>query len=154
VKDPRTYAIIGAGMRVHSELGPGYLEKVYHDALQIEFAEHDIPHRREVPLPIAYRGKPLGHPYYADFLCHHEVIVEIKAQTDRAEVDRNQLIHYLKGTGCTTGILLNFGERRLDFQRFIYVNGWHAAPVTGLPSHTEAAPSDASESSETDPTQA
>ena len=122
-KDPRTHQIIGAAMRVHSDLGPGFLEAVYHDCLEIEFAESGIPAAREIALPITYHGKPVKTPYRADFLCFDQVIVELKAKRDLAEADRNQVVHYLKASGRDIGLLLNFGEPKLDFQRFAYNHG-------------------------------
>src|SRR5690349_3294818 len=106
-RDPRTYAIIGAAMEVHRELGPGCLEAVYHRALAQEFEARGIPAIHEQEVPVAYKGRPLGAPYRADFVCFGEVIVEVKAKRDLSEPDRNQVIHYLKATRLRTGLLLN-----------------------------------------------
>jgi GxxExxY protein len=73
------YAIVGAAMEVHSELGPGFLEGVYGDALVLESEGRGIPFEREVDIPVLYKGKTLPHTYRADFLAFGQVIIEIKA---------------------------------------------------------------------------
>lgn len=118
-RDPRTYAIIGAAMEVHRELGPGFLERVYQEALAIEFEERAIPYRREPELPIDYKGRPLKTKYNADFLCMDEVVVETKAQSGLTGTDEAQLLHYLKATGYHVGLLLNFGTPSLQFKRMV-----------------------------------
>ena len=77
--DPRTYAIIGAALEVHSRLGCGFLEPVYQEALAAEFTQRDIPFAREVEFPITYRDRRLNVCYRADFVCFGSVIVEVKA---------------------------------------------------------------------------
>jgi GxxExxY protein len=78
IRDPQTYAIIGAAMEVHRIFGCGFLEPVYQAALAMEFRLRAIPFRREVELPLAYKGEDLAVKYKADFTCHNEVIVELK----------------------------------------------------------------------------
>ncbi len=77
--DPRTYAIIGAAMEVYKQLGCGFLEPVYQESLAIEFTKRSVPFRREVRLPIHYKGQLLGTSYCADFICLESVVVELKA---------------------------------------------------------------------------
>ena len=77
--DPRTYAIIGAAMEGHKQLGCGFLEPVYQEALTVEFSRQNIPFKREVRLPIHYKGQLLAPIYCADFICFDSVIVELKA---------------------------------------------------------------------------
>ncbi len=126
-RDSRTYEIIGAAMAVHRELGPGFLESVYADAMVVELRARGVPFAREVRLPIVYRGQPLPGHARVDFLCFDEVIVELKAQSTLGKADASQVIHYLKAALLETGLLLNFGEPRLNYERFIFT---HAAPVS------------------------
>lgn len=118
-KDPETYAIIGAAMEVHGELGNGFLEGVYHDALEIEFNRLAIPFAREHLVPVTYKGHVLGTPYRADFVCYGSVIVELKAIKALSEVESAQVLHYLKATGFKRALLINFATLRLEYRRFI-----------------------------------
>jgi len=79
VRDEKTYKIIGAALEVHKELGCGFLEAVYQEALEREFTSQQIPFKPQPIIQIAYKGKPLDKTYQPDFVCFDEVIVEIKA---------------------------------------------------------------------------
>lgn len=116
--DSQTYAIIGAAMEVHARLGAGFLEAVYQEALAIELEHLNIPFRREVDIPITYREVQLACVYRADFVCFGDVIVELKALRQITDVERAQTIHYLRATGMKRALLLNFGARSLQQERF------------------------------------
>ena len=119
MKDPQTYAIIGAAMEIHRQLGSGFLENVYHEALRIELDERSIPHSREVDLIILYKGQLLPCGYRADFICYGEVLVELKAIKQLSSIERAQVINYLKATGPRRAILLNFGAGSLEYERLV-----------------------------------
>ncbi len=118
-KDPETYAIIGASMTVHRELGNGFLEAVYQDALEKEFQYLSIPYKREVKLPVFYRGQQLSSYYQADFICFDSIIVELKALQRLSGTEEAQVINYLKASGLHRALLLNFGVKSLQHKRLV-----------------------------------
>jgi GxxExxY protein len=120
LNDPETYAIIGAAMAVHTELGCGFLEAVYKAALTIEMRRRAIPFEREVGLPIVYKGEPLPLSYRVDFVCVDAVIVEVKAHDALTAIDLAQALNYLRGAGLERGLLLNFGGRTLEHRRVVW----------------------------------
>ena len=118
--DPETYAIIGAAMEVHRELGCGFLEIPYQEALAQELNEGGIPFAREATLLILYKGRPLDCLYRADFICFGTIIVELKAIKTISSIEEAQLLNYLKATGHERGLLLNFGAPSLQIKRMIF----------------------------------
>jgi len=121
-KDPRTFEIIGAALEVHKELGTGFLEAVYQEALGIEFNLRKIPFKREIDLPVSYKNKTLSTGYRADFICYNDIIIELKAINQLSGKEESQVINYLKATNIETGLLLNFGGKSLEYKRFILQN--------------------------------
>jgi GxxExxY protein len=120
MKDERTYKIIGAAMEVHKELGCGFLEAVYQEALEREFLTQGIPHKAQAVVEIFYKGKPLNKVYQPDFVCYDEVVIEIKAISGLTGLEESQLINYLKATGLKVGLLINFGNKSLEHRRLVY----------------------------------
>ena len=120
MRDERTYKIIGAAMEVHRELGCGFLEGVYQEALAIEFKMQGIPYEQQKLIEIMYKKKPMEKKYQPDFLCYDEIIVEIKALSRLTGNDEAQAINYLKATKLSIGLLINFGTKSLEYKRLIY----------------------------------
>jgi len=119
-RDAQTHAIIGAAMEVHTELGAGFLESVYQEALMREFLLRGIAFAAEVELPIHYKGERLVTFFRADFICYGEVVVELKAVKTLSGAEESQLLNYLKATGNERGLLLNFGGPRLEVKRMVF----------------------------------
>jgi len=117
--EQETFKIIGACMNVHKSLGNGFLESVYQEALEKEFRKQQIPFIRHPKLSIMFDGKPLDKFFVADFVCFNSIILELKASTFIHQDNSKQTINYLKATGLTVGLLVNFGESSLKWKRFI-----------------------------------
>jgi len=114
------YAIIGAAIEVHREMGPGFLEPVYQEALGIEFEFRDIPNQTQVRLQINYKGKQLSKEYIPDYVCFDKIIIELKALERLSGREEAQLLNYLKVSGMRVGVLINFGSAgKLEWKRFI-----------------------------------
>ena len=114
------FVIINAAMEGHRELGHGFLEAVYQEALELEFKERKIQYKREKPLNIFYKGQQLNKEYSADFVCYDKIIVELKALTELNSIHESQLINYLKATRLRVGLLINFGASSLEFKRLVH----------------------------------
>ena len=114
-----TYKIIGLAMEVHKNLGKGFLEIVYKDALELEFQWNKIPYLREKPYNIEYKGTPLKRFYVADFIGYEKIVIEVKAQNSIIDENYKQTINYLAVSKLTVGLILNFGEDSLNFKRVI-----------------------------------
>lgn len=121
--DKETYSIIGACMNVHKELGCGFLEAVYQEALAKEFDLIKIPYKKEVELDVFYKGQKLNTFYKADFICYDSVIVELKALTNLGNNEQSQVINYLKASKLKKGLLINFGTKSLEYKRIVLEKG-------------------------------
>ena len=115
--EEHTGKIINACMEVHNELGNGFLEPVYQEALEEEFKIQGIPYVREKLLPVMYKGKQLKKEYYADFVCYDDVIVELKAVSVLSKPHKAQVLNYLNAANKEIGLLINFGETKLKWER-------------------------------------
>ncbi len=114
------YAIVGAGIEVHNELGSGFAEAVYQEAMEIELRRLEIPFESQKVLRIHYKGQLLAKEYIADLVCFGTVIVEIKSQRELKRREECQIINYLKATKLQVGVLMNFGDPgRLDWHRMV-----------------------------------
>ena len=118
IRDPETYAVIGAAMEIYNQLGRGFLENVYQEAMLVELETRGIASRCQVDIPIYYKGRLLPCNYRADFVCYGGIIVELKATKSLTDVERAQVLNYLKATGFKRALLINFGAGSLEFERF------------------------------------
>ena len=115
-----SYKIVGAAFKVYNGLGPGFLEAVYQEALEIELQKQGIPFEREKELKIQYDGIELKQTYKADFVCFGKIIVELKAVSSLEDAHRSQVYNYLRATGYKLGLLLNFGSSdELEKERIV-----------------------------------
>lgn len=114
-----TYKIIGLCMSVHGELGKGFSEVVYGDALEIEFIDHNINYSREATYDIQYKGNLLPHKYKADFIIENKIVLEIKAIRCLTDSHIKQTLNYLAVSKLKLGLLINFGEDSLNHKRVI-----------------------------------
>lgn len=114
-----SYAIIGACIKVHSELGAGFLEAVYQEALEKEFTKRNIPFQRQPKLSLFFDGEKLEKYYIADFLCYYSIVLELKATSYLAEFNIKQLQNSLKASKQRLGILINFGTPSLTYKRIL-----------------------------------
>jgi len=117
IHEELTYKIIGAAMEVYNELGSGFLESVYQEAFEIELQKQNIPYQKEVLLNIIYKDITLKKHFYADFICYGKIVIELKALSKIAPEHYAQILNYLKATGHHVGLLLNFGEKTLNYKR-------------------------------------
>ncbi len=119
IYEKESYKIIGACISVHKELGCGFLEAVYKEALAIEFRNFGIPFEQETSLDIYFKSIKLNKKYIADFICYDKIILELKALGKTTTEHESQLLNYLKATELKLGILINFGEKSLKYKRFV-----------------------------------
>ena len=104
-------------MAVHNAIGYGFTEKVYQEALAMEFQERNIPFQREVEIHAKYKGKTLSATFVPDFICYDKIIVELKAVRELDDMHRAQALNYAKIADMKLALLINFGESRLVSER-------------------------------------
>jgi GxxExxY protein len=118
--ESETHAILGACFEVYREKGCGFLEDVYQECLELEFADRGIPFVPMPPLQLDYKGRILRKRYQPDFICFDEVILEIKACKHLEDSHRAQLMNYLRATKKRVGLLINFGHYpKTQHERFV-----------------------------------
>ena len=108
-------------MEVHRRLGPGFLESVYEEALAVEFEINGIGFKRQYELPVFYKERKIKQ-FICDFLVDNRIIVEIKAIKQIGEIEKLQVINYLKASSYEIGLLFNFGQKSLEWKRLINTN--------------------------------
>lgn len=119
-REKETYKIIGICMDVHKYLGPGLLEVVYKDALEIEFKENNIQFEREKEFQIEYKGEILQHKFYADFIVNEDIVLEVKAVKEFSNEHKAQVLNYMKLAKSEVGLLVNFQTKSLQHNRFVF----------------------------------
>jgi len=113
-----TREIIGAAMEVHSTLGPGFLENVYEEALAVEFELRNIRFERQKNVDVFYKNVKIKN-YVCDVMVENKVLIELKALNELTTNEHAQTLNYLKATGLKVGLLFNFGQKSLEYKRFI-----------------------------------
>lgn len=114
-----SYFVIGLCMDIHNELGKGFSEAVYSDALEIELKSNGVPFQKEVKFDIIYKGEKLKHHYYADYLVDDKFILELKAVEKISNSHIKQTLNYLAASKMQLGLIINFGEDSLSYKRVI-----------------------------------
>lgn len=118
--EQETFSLLGACFEVYKELGCGFLEPVYQEALEREFKSNQIQYIAQPLLEISYKGLQLNQFYKPDFICYNKIIVELKTVSALLDIHRSQLRNYLKATNLKVGLLINFGHHPLlEHERFI-----------------------------------
>ena len=114
-----SYNIIGVCLRVYHELGSGFLEAVYEQAMAKEFQASGIPFDRQVKLNIRYKGEALAKYYVADFICYDQIVLEVKTVSFLMKQHLSQTLNYLKATDKRLGLLVNYGRNRFEYRRVL-----------------------------------
>ena len=118
-KKNENYEIVGLCMEVHRILGPGLLEIVYKDALEIELKNNNIPYEREKEYNVEYKGIILSHKFYADFVVYDDIILEVKSVKEISNDHLAQTLNYMKLADTPIGIIANFQNKSLVHKRLI-----------------------------------
>ncbi len=115
-----SYLIVGMCMEVHNNLGAGFLEIVYKDALEYEFRKANIHYEREKEYVVNYKATILPHKFFADFVVMDKIILEVKAVSGISDEFVAQAINYLKVSGNKLAIIANFGELKMNYKRIVF----------------------------------
>ena len=119
-REEETFKIIGICMEVHRNLGPGLLEVVYKDALEIEFKANNLPFEREKEFSIEYKVVILPHKFYADFIVNEDIVLEVKAVKEFSGEHTAQVLNYMKLSESEIGLLVNFQNKSLQHKRLVF----------------------------------
>lgn len=114
-----SYKIVGLAIDARKELGYGYLEKVYENAMMVMLNRNGIVAQQQVPLKVMFQGVVIGD-YFPDIVVENQIILEIKSQDRIIDANKAQTLNYLKTTGLKLAIILNFGKTKLDYERLVY----------------------------------
>jgi GxxExxY protein len=114
------YAIIGAAMEVYNQLGAGFSEAIYQDAMEIELMSRKIPNVSQQDVFVFYKGQKLKNFFKPDLICYEKIVVELKALDHLTSREEEQILNYRRATGLPVGLLINFGrERNLEWKRMV-----------------------------------
>ncbi|MFQ6029026.1 MAG: GxxExxY protein [Dehalococcoidia bacterium] len=113
-----SFKIIGLAMKVHRQLGHGFLEKVYENALMVSFRKEGIQTEQQAPITVRFDGEVVGD-YYTDILVENKIILELKTVDKILDFHRAQALHYLEATGLRLAIILNFGKESFEYERLV-----------------------------------
>jgi GxxExxY protein len=113
-----SFKVVGLAMKVHNQLGHGFLEKVYENALMVLLRREGINAKQQAPIRVCFEGEVVGD-YYSDILVEDKIILELKVTEKIIDIHRAQILNYLKATGLKLAILLNFGQDRLVYERIV-----------------------------------
>lgn len=112
------YEVVGCAMKVHRELGYGFLEKVYENSMMVLLNKKSIKAKQQFPVPVHFENVVVGE-YFADFMIEDKILVELKTVEKITNVHFAQVLNYLKATGIKLGLLINFGPRKLEYERIV-----------------------------------
>ena len=114
-----SYQVMSAVFEVHNILGGGFLEKVYENALVVEFGIRNVPVETQKEINVSYKDESVGK-YYADMLVEGKIIIELKAVDKLGRGHEAQLLNYLKATGIKLGLLINMGGKSVEYKRLVF----------------------------------
>ena len=120
-----SFNIIGAAMEVHGIVGCGFTEPLYQEAFEEELRLREIPYVREKTFSYSYKGKGLSKSFRPDFICYDKVIVELKTVDEFTDEHFAQVLNYLKATDLELGLLINFGNKSLEYRRILRNSKWN-----------------------------